>query len=123
MVSKNIKIIVGTIFILLIAALFIFITLNKPQFDDNSAETCSEKKLSINAELSRANYCIIDSDCIFFQPNGYSCWQYINKKYNTTLILNQIQKYLLSGCTVPAYKCQRVCQPQCINGKCENVCQ
>lgn len=83
-------------------------------------KTCDAKQEAINLGLQQANYCEVESDCKFFQPDGFSCRVYINQSFDTSVILKRITDYSQS-CKFPVYKCpvemiNRL--PLCIQGKC-----
>ena len=80
-------------------------------------ETCAAKKNAINLALEAANYCETDSDCKFFQPDGFSCWRYINKSFDASTILQRIGDYGRS-CAFTTYKCPTVRPARCIQKKC-----
>ncbi len=89
----------------------------EPKINEAQVHTCSMKGGAIRLALDKGNYCVTDSDCKFFQPDGFECWRYVNQSFNTSTILNKIGDYGKS-CSFTAYKCPTVRPARCIQKKC-----
>lgn len=126
--KKPANIILIIVVIVLAGVVGYFVLVRKPESSDQQmpssqtsthalVETCDAKENAINLALEAANYCEIDSDCKFFQPDGFSCWRYINKSLDTSTILQRIGDYGRS-CAFTTYKCPTVRPARCIQKKC-----
>ena len=104
----NKKIVAGIIiFILIVLAISIFLAF--PKINESR----------IKAEIAKANYCEVDSDCV--DASGkcpFGCYTYVNK--NEVSRISQLIQSFDSKCVYGCLACPTVI---CQNNKCKEVCE
>ena len=107
----------------LITAIIAVIILGKPAYEAYRQDRCDKISGMVNVNISNANSCETDSDCIGFFPScPFGCGSYINKS-KREILESQIKDYDNLDCPKCIYDCAFSVKPdsqlKCINNICK----